>query len=79
MLFCKKGKENIDEVQFLVAGWYDSILDSGGAGGAAKPDLFYGIEPDFGPNIRVKSGWIGPQGKGKLPGIPFQRITSQYN
>jgi hypothetical protein len=27
---------------------------------AAKPDPFFGVEPDFGPKIRVESGRVGP-------------------
>ena len=29
--------------------------------GAAKPDPFFRVEPDFGPKIRVESGRVGPQ------------------
>ena len=30
---------------------------------AAKPNPFFWVEPDFGPEIRVESGRVGPQGK----------------
>ena len=28
---------------------------------AAKPDPFFRVQPDFGPNFRVQTGRVGPQ------------------